>query len=75
MGILPMRRPDVRRDPAPALEGCSAGETPAGRMGGTPMPRSEIDFQYFPYFIAASYMATTFSVGELDWRQCVGARQ
>ena len=31
--------------------------------------------QYAPYFRAVSYIASTFSVGELSCRQCVGAKQ
>jgi hypothetical protein len=31
--------------------------------------------QYLPYRNAISYMAITFSVGELYWRQCVCAKQ
>ena len=31
--------------------------------------------QYLPYFFTVSYMARTFSVGELSWSMWVGAKQ
>ena len=31
--------------------------------------------QYLPYFFAVLYIARTFSVGELSWSMCVGAKQ
>jgi len=43
----------------------------AGEHGMYPLFRSH---RYHPSCIAVSYMASTFSVGELSWISCVGAR-
>ena len=53
--------------------GCGRRARPRGRgksPNGEPTPSGRLPYilpQYRPYRLAASYIATTFSVGELSW--------
>ena len=48
---------------------------PNPRRGSETPPYINKAPQYFPYFHAVSYIASTFSVGELSCSMCVGEKQ
>ena len=53
----------------------AANVIPLGRRVSDVSSRAWFAYQYAPHSFAVSYIATTFSVGELSCKACVGAKQ